>query len=77
MNATMFMLKASFLQHVIKGNVVQSQYFCQAPVNGKMDSTQRSECIASYLTLTLLSLMVCLTCSIKTRYCSIEAKLKK
>ena len=47
MNATMFMLKACFPQHVIKGNVVQSQYFCQAPVNGKMDSTQRSERKAS------------------------------
>lgn len=67
MNATMFMLKACFLQHVIKGNVVQSQYFCQAPVNGKMDSTQRSECIASYLTLTLLSLMVCLTWSVRDK----------
>lgn len=67
MNATMFMLKACFPPPVIKGNVVQSQYFCQAPVNGKMDSTQRSECIASYLTLTLLSLMVCLTWSIKDK----------
>lgn len=63
----MFMLKACFPQHVIKGNAAQSQYFCQAPVNGKMDSTQRSECIASYLTLTLLSLMVCLTWSIKDK----------
>lgn len=65
MNVTMFVLKACFPQHAIKGNVAQSQYFCQAPVNGKMDSTQISECIASYLTLTLLSLMVCLTCTLK------------